>query len=235
MSSNAIDSTDLSALIATLSTGNLKKQLQAISDLSALGGAGDQAMIDFVRDGLKEELSAAHGSAYQRLYASESEAAKTFVRKEAASGLMTPVSEQDIDYSELQQYLIERDYQKADKLTMEKLCELAGERAIARKWVYFTEVSQFSVTDLQTIDALWRLYSEDKFGWSKQHELWMRLGKDWERLWTQLIWKSSEGKWTRYPGEFIWDLSAPVGHLPLSNQLRGVRMMDSLLSHPAWG
>ena len=235
MSSNAIDSTDLSALIATLSTGNLKKQLQAISDLSALGGAGDQAMIDFVRDGLKEELSAAHGSAYQRLYASESEAAKTFVRKEAASGLMTPVSEQDIDYSELQQYLIERDYQKADKLTMEKLCELAGERAIARKWVYFTEVSQFSVTDLQTIDALWRLYSEDKFGWSKQHELWMRLGKDWERLWTQLIWKSSEGKWTRYPGEFIWDLSAPIGHLPLSNQLRGVRMMDSLLSHPAWG
>lgn len=234
MSSNAIDSTDLGSLIATLSTGNLKKQLQAIHDLSVMGEAGEQPMIDFVRAGLQGQPTAAHGSAYQWLYVSSSDAAKTFVAQEASSGLLTPKSEQDVDYSDLQQCLMERDYQTADKLTMQKLCELAGERAIQRKWVYFTEVSQFSVTDLQTIDALWRLYSEDKFGWSKQHELWMRLGQDWERLWTQLIWKSSEGKWTRYPGEFIWDVSAPVGHLPLSNQLRGVRMMDSLLSHPAW-
>ncbi|MEM9946684.1 MAG: GUN4 N-terminal ARM-like repeat domain-containing protein [Cyanobacteria bacterium P01_D01_bin.36] len=240
MSSNAIDSTpldaiNLDALIATLSTGNLKKQLQAVNDLSAMNSSGDQALVDFIRNGLQGELTAAHGSAYQGLYASDSEVAQAFVTGELAAGLVMPKSEQDIDYGELQQCLIEQDYQSADKLTMQKLCELAGERAIARKWVYFTEVSQFSVTDLQTIDTLWRLYSEDKFGWSKQHELWMRLGQDWDRLWTQLIWKSSEGKWTRYPGEFIWDLSAPVGHLPLSNQLRGVRMMDSLLSHPAWG
>ncbi|MGD1865546.1 MAG: GUN4 N-terminal ARM-like repeat domain-containing protein [Phormidesmis sp.] len=234
MSSNAIDSTNLNALIATLSTSNLKKQLQAISDLSAMGDAGEQAMVDFVRTGLQGEPTAAHGSAYQYLYKATSRAAKAFVTEEASSGLVPLKSEQDIDYSDLQQSLIERNYQVADKLTMQKLCELAGERAVQRKWVYFTEVSQFSVTDLKTIDALWRLYSEDKFGWSKQHELWMRLGQDWERLWAQLIWKSSEGKWTRYPGEFIWDLSAPVGHLPLSNQLRGVRMMDSLLSHPAW-
>ncbi|MEM6867625.1 MAG: GUN4 N-terminal ARM-like repeat domain-containing protein [Cyanobacteria bacterium P01_C01_bin.121] len=234
MSSNAIDLTDLDALKATLSKDNLKKQLQAINDLSLIEEAGDQALIDFVRLGMQGRPSAAHGSAYQSLYKSSSEAAKLFIAQEAPSGLMTPKSEQDVDYGDLQQFLIKRDYQAADKLTTQKLCELAGERAVQRKWVYFTEVSQFSVTDLQTIDVLWRLYSEDKFGWSKQHELWMRLGQDWERLWTQLIWKSSEGKWTRYPGEFIWDLTAPVGHLPLSNQLRGVRMMDSLLSHPAW-
>jgi hypothetical protein len=29
-------------------------------------------------------------------------------------------------------------------------------------------------------------------------------------------------------------LTAPVGHLPLSNQLRGVRVMEALLCHPAW-
>jgi len=234
MSSNAIDSTDLDALVATFSTSNLKKQLQAINDLSTMGQGGEQALIDFVRASLPGEPTAAHGSAYQYLCVASSDVANAFVTQEASSGLVPLKSEQDIDYSDLQQCLIKRDYQAADKLTMQKLCELAGERAVQRKWVYFTEVSQFSVTDLQTIDTLWRLYSEDKFGWSRQHELWMRLGQDWERLWTQLIWKSSEGKWTRYPGEFIWDLSAPVGHLPLSNQLRGVRMIDSLLSHPAW-
>ena len=39
--------------------------------------------------------------------------------------------------------------------------------------------------------------------------------------------------WTRYPGSFTWSLEAPEGHLPLVNQLRGVRLMDALLSHPA--
>ncbi|MEO0808169.1 MAG: GUN4 N-terminal ARM-like repeat domain-containing protein [Cyanobacteria bacterium J06643_4] len=237
MSSTVINSDNLNALIATLSDGNLKKQLQAIHELSTLETAGEQALIDFLTQQLintPNNPTAIHGSAYQRLYSSTSELAKNFIATQFAGGLLTPVSEQNIDYSELQMLLIQRDYQAADKLTMQKLCELAGERAVQRKWVYFTEVSQFSVLDLRTIDALWRIYSEDKFGWSKQHELWMRLGKDWERLWSQLIWKSEAGAWTRYPTEFIWDLSAPVGHLPLSNQLRGVRMMDSLLSHPAW-
>ncbi|MEO1636308.1 MAG: GUN4 N-terminal ARM-like repeat domain-containing protein [Cyanobacteria bacterium J06631_9] len=219
---------------ALLATGNLKKQLRAVRELSAMGEAGEQALVDFVREGLRSDVTAAHGSAYQYLCGAAGEAARNFVDSEAAAGLIRPESEQEIDYGDLQQLLIRRDYEAADKLTMEKLCELAGERAIARKWVYFTEVAQFPAADLQTIDRLWRLYSEDKFGWSKQRELWVRLGKDWDRLWIQLMWKSGEGKWTRYPNEFVWDVSAPVGHLPLSNQLRGVRMMDSLLSHPAW-
>ncbi|MEO8890989.1 MAG: GUN4 domain-containing protein, partial [Coleofasciculaceae cyanobacterium] len=33
---------------------------------------------------------------------------------------------------------------------------------------------------------------------------------------------------------FIWDLSAPRGHLPLSNQLRGVRPFAALMGHRAW-
>lgn len=84
-----------------------------------------------------------------------------------------------------------------------------------------------------TIDTLWQTYSEGKFGYQIQRQLWLSLGKDYTQLWTKLKWKSGN-KWTKYPQEFIWDLSAPIGHLPLSNQLRGVRVMDALLSHPAW-
>jgi GUN4-like len=67
-----------------------------------------------------------------------------------------------------------------------------------------------------------------------QRELWLSVGKNWEKLWTQIDWKNGNN-WTRYPQGFTWDLSAPKGHLPLSNQLRGVRVMAALLSHPAWG
>ena len=230
-------------LASALADKRLKKQLEAIRKLANMQAAGETVLADFVRDRMDEQNpeapTAAHGSAYQVLYRASSDSAGSDAAKsliaEFPEGLVCPQSDGGVDYSDLQKLLIKQDYQAADKLTNQKLCELAGESAIERKWVYFTEVSQFPLIDLQAIDILWGLYSEDKFGWSKQRDLWTRLGQDWERLWLQLQWKSAEGTWTRYPNEFIWDLdSAPVAHLPLSNQLRGVRTMDSLLGHPAW-
>ena len=54
---------------------------------------------------------------------------------------------------------------------------------------------------------------------------------DYVKLWPRIGWKL-DGVWTRYPGAFTWSLDAPEGHMPLINQLRGVRLMDSLLNHP---
>ena len=253
MSSNAIDSPESTAntsqqvnssrsdalrvaeLTADLSADSQKQQFKAIHALAASGEAGELALAEFVQSRTEQEigeLTAAHGSAYQILHQGSSKAAKNLIAAFPA-GLLCPQSDRGVDYRDLQMLLIQQKYQMADKLTTQKLCELAGEQAVGRKWVYFTEVNQFPATDLRAIDRLWRLYSEDKFGWSQQRQLWLRLGQDWERLWGQLQWKT-DGAWTRYPNEFIWDLSAPVGHLPLSNQLRGVRTMDSLLCHPAW-
>ncbi len=265
MSSNAIESTQfanhqsaenlskldakaskLDDLTAVLSTSSFKKQIQAIRNLADLGEDGDAALVAFVRDRMSaknpEEPTAAHGSAYQILYCKASDAASSVVPNavkdliaEFPDGLVCPQSDQNVDYRELQMLLVRQEYEQADKLTNQKLCELAGESAVERKWVYFTEIDRVPVIDLQAIDLMWGLYSENKFGWSKQKALWTRLGNDWNRLWIQLLWKSVEGAWTRYPGEFVWDLAeAPTAHLPLSNQLRGVRTMSSLLSHPAW-
>lgn len=254
MSSNAIESANrqsaenpikldaepskIDELTAVLSTNSLKKQLQAIQKLADLGEPGEAALVAFVRDRMLEanpdEPTAAHGKAYQVLYSRTSGAAKDLAA-EFPNGLVCPQSDKNVDYSDLQMLLVQQNYEQADKLTNQKLCELAGESAVDRKWVYFTEVDQIPVIDLQAIDLMWGLYSEGKFGWSKQKELWTRLGNDWDRLWVQLLWKSTGGVWTRYPGEFVWDLAAaPPAHLPLSNQLRGVRTMSSLLSHPAW-
>lgn len=228
---------NIDKLVEALSGNRLKKQLSAVHELAALGDDGELALADFVRARMAPDNparpTAAHGSAYQYLYRGTSEAAKAFI-EEFPEGLVCPQSSQGVDYGELQMLLIKKEYQLADKLTNQKLCELAGDSAIARKWVYFTEVEKFPALDLTAIDIIWGLYSEDKFGWSKQYDLWTRLGRDWERLWPQLSWKI-DGAWTRYPNEFIWDLSAPIGHLPLSNQLRGVRTMSAILSHPAWG
>ncbi|MGA7932015.1 MAG: GUN4 domain-containing protein [Kovacikia sp.] len=138
-----------------------------------------------------------------------------------------------IDYSPLQQLLAAQDFQAADQLTLQIMCELAGPAAVQRKWIYFTEVEQFPITDLQTINHLWLTYSEGKFGFSVQREIWLGVGKNWEKFWAKIGWKNGN-TWTRYPQEFTWNLTAQKGHLPLSNQLRGVRVIASLFAHPAW-
>ncbi|HIK32889.1 MAG TPA: GUN4 domain-containing protein [Oscillatoriales cyanobacterium M59_W2019_021] len=143
-------------------------------------------------------------------------------------------SERNIDYSFLQSALEAQDFQTADLLTRELLCQLAGDAAIARKWVYFTEIDRIPTTDLQTIDRLWLTYSDNKFGFSVQRQIWLGKGKNWDKLWVELGWKTNNN-WTRYPHEFTWDSSAPKGHLPLSNQLRGVRVLAAIFAHPAWG
>ena len=82
------------------------------------------------------------------------------------------------------------------------------------------------------IDRLAGLDASGRFGFSVQGRLLQACGGRWERLWPKLGWKE-EGLWTRYPKAFTWSLEAPDGHMPLINQLRGVRLMDALHSHPA--
>jgi len=89
-----------------------------------------------------------------------------------------------------------------------------------------------AVKDLETIDRLWTIYSTGRFGFSIQAKILKSVGEKYELMWPKIGWKK-EGLWTRYPGSFCWSLDAPDGHMPLINQLRGVRLMDSILRHPA--
>ncbi len=149
------------------------------------------------------------------------------------TGIVTLVTERGIDYEPIQQELLAGNWEEADRLTSRKLCELAGPDALKRKWVYYTEADTFPVGDLQTLDRLWWVYSQGRFGFRVQKEIWLGVGQDWDQLWPKIHWKNGN-TWTRYPGSFTWDLSAPRGHLPLTNQLRGVRVMSALMNHPAF-
>ena len=140
-------------------------------------------------------------------------------------------SDENINYEELQLRLLEQKFEDADRLTSSYLRKLAGTLAETRGYVFYSEVSNMSGTDLQTIDRLWNIYSNGKFGFSKQARILKSVGKKYEMLWPKIGWKK-DGYWTRYPNSFSWSLDAPEGHMPLINQLRGVRLMDSILRHP---
>jgi len=141
-------------------------------------------------------------------------------------------SDIDINYEELQLLLLEQKFEEADRLTSSFLRKLAGKLAEKRGYVFYSEVKNMSGKDLQTIDRLWIIYSTGRFGFSIQAKILKSVGKKYELLWPKIGWKK-EGIWTRYPSSFCWSLNAPDGHMPLINQLRGVRLMDSILRHPS--
>jgi len=136
------------------------------------------------------------------------------------------------DYSPLQRYLLNESFEDADRFTSSKLRELAGEKAVKRGYVYFSEVDSISGTDLSTLNKLWIVYSRGKFGFTVQAKILDSVGGRYDKLWPRIGWKK-DGIWTRYPKAFNWSIDAPNGHMPLVNQLRGVRLMDSLLNHKA--
>jgi GUN4-like. len=219
--------------LARLQSENEKTQLQLIQDIAAQGESGLTVLMRVLQDRQSSKPTPLEGKAVQILAAAASPQAQAFLQAQFPQGLVPVRSQRGVDYSPLQALLVQQDFQAADRLTLEKLCELAGPTALQRRWIYFTEVEDFPIEDLQTINTLWLVYSEGKFGFSVQRDLWLSVGKNWDRLWPLIGWKSGNS-WTRYPGGFTWNLTAPRGHLPLSNQLRGVRTMASLLAHPAW-
>jgi len=229
---------DLSVDIQPLATQffgeSEKNQLPLISKLETFGESGWEVLKEFLQS-QKAAISPnlAVGKAYQTLYSIDNEAIQAFLANNFPKGVVPLASARNIDYTSLQQALVQRKFELADNLTREKLCELAGDGAIQRKWIYFTEVTGFPSEDLNTVNALWWVHSEGRFGFSVQRKLWLGMGRDFVKLWPKIGWKDGNN-WTKYPRGFIWDLNAPVGHLPLLNQLRGVRVADSIFTHPVW-
>jgi hypothetical protein len=224
---------DIDSLRQSLIAGSLQIQQQIIPQLAELGNEGLDVLMDFLQKRRDHPANWIDGKAYQVLYNSDAPQVTAFLLSCCPEGIVPLNSDGRVNYNPLQHLLTTQDFQAADRMTIQKLCELAGPMAVQRKWLYFTEVENAPIIDLQTINNLWLVHSGGKFGFSVQREIWLSLGKNWENFWPKIGWKSGN-TWTRYPHQFTWDLSAPRGHLPLSNQLRGVRVMASLLSHPAW-
>ncbi len=224
---------DTSSIKHSIYSESAKNQLKLVEQLASDGDSGLEILMNWATDIKEQSDNLALGKAYQALYSRPEAKIKEFLALNFPKGVVPLDSERAINYQPLQKLLAQQDFQAADVMTLQKMCELAGAAAVDRKWIYFTEVVNLPVVDLLTLDRLWLMASEGKFGFSVQRRLWLSLGKDFTKLWGKIDWKS-DNTWTRYPTEFTWDLSAPQGHLPLSNQLRGVRVIDAIFAHPAW-
>ena len=218
-------------LLEQFSSGSARKRRSLISavesrsdEISALGGS---LLSSYDPEG--EDWSA--GWILQVLQRHQTEALQKILIS-CPSGWFASPSSVGINYGALQKNLLEQDFEEADRFTNSILRKLAGAGAESRGYVYFSEVGSIPDLDLVTLDRLWIAYSQGKFGFSVQSRLLRALSGRYDRLWPRIGWKI-DGVWTRYPSAFTWSMNAPEGHMPLINQLRGVRLMDALLKHRA--
>ncbi len=229
----------LAELKEKLFSGKESSQMPAIPELASYGSEGLAVLEEFItqRQGSQTAPTPIDGKLHQTLLGwtqgDVANQALDLANKFYRQGVLPLRSAKNVDYQELQELLAKGEFEAADKLTNLKLCEAANNTALQRGWLYFTDVRQIPNDDLQMINDLWVVYSEGKFGFSVQRKIWLSLGKNWEKLWRQIGWKK-DGSFTRYPTEFSWNLTAPKGHLPLSNQLRGNKAIQALFAHPLW-
>jgi len=142
-------------------------------------------------------------------------------------------SELNIDYTILRDLLSQGDFKAADAETRKLLIKLGGEAAEKRGWIYFAEVRKIPEVDMTTIDNLWQAFSKGRFGFSAQRKIWRQCREQFDKFAEKVSWFT--GKWENrnWPDEFLYNVEAPVGHLPLTNCIRGAQVLQELLSHPA--
>lgn len=140
-----------------------------------------------------------------------------------------------VDYTSLRDLLAEGKWREAEDETRAKLIEAAGQGARDRNWVYWSEIKNIPVEDMQTLDALWAASSNGKFGYKVQRQMWIQNRKQWIRFFRAIDWVQGENDvYRKWPQEFKYEASAPKGHLPLTNALRGTRLFEAILEHPAF-
>ena len=202
-------------------TKEVEQRASEIADL------GKEALLDFDCDG--DDWCA--GWILQSLHRHEPDALGDILANKP-SGWFDAPSSAGIDFGPFQEALLQERFEDADRLTSSFLRKLAGQDAEKRGYVYFTEVGFMCDVDLVTMDRLWVAYSQGRFGFSVQARLLKALKGSYDRLWPRIGWKT-DAVWTRYPSAFTWSLDAPEGHMPLVNQLRGVRLIHAILNHPS--
>ena len=123
------------------------------------------------------------------------------------------ISDIGADFSILMQLLSKYNWKDANIETTRLLIEVLGRSKLgpldARPnhvgMLGDRDIANLPCADLITIDNLWKHYSNGHFGYSIQAQIFE--GKDFEDFLISVGWKSRR--------EIIYDLSAPLGHLPI--------------------
>jgi hypothetical protein len=151
---------------------------------------------------------------------------------------------QDLRFRDLERFLNNQEWKKADDETYRLMITIVGKEE--GQWFEKKDLLEFPCAELKTIDRLWRKYSNDRYGFSVQKEIYVRCGAKldgnypgdeiWKKFGTEVGWRVNNS-WKSY-GQLTWNSIHVPGHLPVSLYGAGVilggwsvvRVLSSLAS-----
>ena len=121
-------------------------------------------------------------------------------------------------YHRLRNYLEQQNWRESDRETRRLMLEIL--RKPESSYWENSDYDNFPCQDLETLDRLWRHYSQNRFGFSIQKQIYENLGdipnginsRFAERFGDRLGWRS-DNDWLYYRN-LNFSLNAPPGHLP---------------------
>lgn len=136
--------------------------------------------------------------------------------------LVSPVT--GTDYRKLKKLLHSGNWQEADQETSRLMCRISNRERDGLRWLDRGEIEHFPWQDLRIINRIWVEYSNGKFGFTVQKQIWQSIKIDQEddfalekSLGDRVGWRVNNN-WLKYD-DFTFDLNAPDGHLPSTTHL----------------
>lgn len=128
------------------------------------------------------------------------------------------VSTANIDYKPLQALLRKGRWKDADQETFQILLKLSNRET--EGWLSQADVENLACKDLQTLNQLWDYYSDGRFGFSRQQQIWESLGgqvgqytPEMAAKFGDLVGWRKRGQWLKYE-QLNFSNRAHDGHLP---------------------
>ncbi len=128
-------------------------------------------------------------------------------------------SARDVNYTKLRDLLAAGKWKEADQETADIMLKVANRQK--QGYLDVEDIDNFPCEDLRTIDQLWVHYSNGRFGFSVQKNIYIGLGgtreyndEVWEKFGDQVGWRKG-GEWLNY-SDLTFELrnTTPRGHLP---------------------
>ena len=132
-------------------------------------------------------------------------------------------SAKGVDYTQLEKLLKEGKWKEADQETADRMLEVANRRRGSGLDV--EHIDNFPCEDLRIIDQLWVHYSNGRFGFSVQKDIYLRNDGIWQKFRDEVGWGRG-GECLNY-SDLTFELrnTTPEGHLPVLRSWRnGVKM-----------
>lgn len=118
-----------------------------------------------------------------------------------------------VDYGRLRKLLEEGQWKEADRETLRTMLQAVDREK--KSWLRTEDIKNFSCEDLRIIDQLWLEFSQGKFGFSLQKDIYQNLGETMNIREKGLNFGTRVG-WNKAfdYDDLLFNLNAPKGQLP---------------------